>query len=71
MKMALIVAGLALVLAGCGRRGPLEAPPDTAAPKAEESAAPDGLTGVPTPGARRRAGPIVPPKDPFILDPLL
>lgn len=70
----LVLIGLVLVLGlgGCGRRGPLE-PPETAAkqqPAAPEAGA--NLPGVPAPQSQsRRPPPITPPKEPFILDPLL
>ena len=65
------VAALAFALAGCGKRGPLEPPPDStdAKPKAEQGA----QVGVPGGfrGGTRRVTPIRAPKEPFILDPLL
>ena len=64
-----LIVGLALVASGCGRRGPLEPPPNASA------------TPTPTPsptgdadvlGAQHhKAQPIVPPKTPFVLDPIL
>jgi predicted small lipoprotein YifL len=56
---------LAATLAGCGRRGALEPPPD---PSAKAAAAPDSLSPVARPPKRTL---IKPPQDPFILDPLL
>ena len=66
--LALLVA---LSLFGCGRYGPLEPPPDesaqakaapTAARPAEPTMAAIGKPKIP---------PIVPPNQPFLLDPLL
>lgn len=56
----------ALGLSGCGRYGPLEPPPDANAPKPANTnpANPASLTHPKIP-------PIVPPKQPFFLDPLL
>jgi predicted small lipoprotein YifL len=55
----------ALALAGCGRAGPLEAPPDaSAAAKPADSSAGDMQI-------RKKNPPITPPKTPFVLDPLL
>lgn len=70
----LILAGVAvagLALAGCGKRGPLEPPPDStdAKPKTEQGA-PVGVPGG-FKGGTRRVSPIRAPKEPFILDPLL
>jgi predicted small lipoprotein YifL len=64
-KAALVlIAGLALLAAGCGRRGPLEAPPNPSA-----TPTPSSDTG--EPATRRKETPITPPKTPFILDPAL
>jgi predicted small lipoprotein YifL len=61
-----LVAALALGVAGCGRRGPLEPPPDaTAVQKPAPSSPAD------EPEARKKNPPITPPKTPFVLDPLL
>jgi predicted small lipoprotein YifL len=57
--VALIVVGSS----GCGRRGALEPPPDpSAAAKHDDSGQPQ---------IRHKSPAITPPKDPFILDPLL
>ena len=66
-----LVLGLAVLAAGCGRRGPLE-PPATAAVAATPTPAPtsgvaDATSGVGHP----KVAPIKPPKTPFVLDPLL
>ncbi len=60
-------------LAGCGRRGALEPPPEAgvsahAAREPEESK--DGAPPESVQNNRRVRG-VVPPKDPFVLDPLL
>jgi predicted small lipoprotein YifL len=63
-----LIFGLALLAAGCGRRGPLE-PPNAGV-----------ATPTPTPSASSDLGeqlgkpknpPITPPKSPFVLDPIL
>jgi predicted small lipoprotein YifL len=79
----LLVTGLVIcALAGCGRRGGLEAPPDPAV-TAQPARQVQGQTVdddeernevVPTPAPtppRRRARDYTIPKQPFILDPLL
>ena len=72
----LAVAGIALALSGCGRKGPLDPPPNAAAPVLEQSAADEarpaakgsvfdpsyGANEMPTPKGGKRG---------FILDPLL
>jgi predicted small lipoprotein YifL len=73
----LAVAGMALALSGCGRKGPLDPPPNAAAPVLEQSAGDDARTAArgrvfepaygendlpPTPKDGKRT---------FILDPLL
>ena len=65
---------LALMLGGCGRKGPLEPPPGAAIPPplAEPDAA--AKPGITSPGAlkvKKKRTTIVPPKTPFILDPIL
>lgn len=75
-----LLAGLALVLGACGRRGPLEPPPGTAAlgpdgkpvPATDAPAASSPAIG-PTPfrGAPRGGAAVQRPNRPFILDPLL
>jgi predicted small lipoprotein YifL len=72
---------LSLSMAGCGRRGKLEPPPnpsnpfalgvDKPAPAADQSA--DDTDGKSHIGIHRRVKnpPITPPNEPFILDPLL
>ena len=61
-----LIFGLALLAAGCGRRGPLEPP--------------NAGIATPAPGASSDLGeqlgkpknpPITPPKTPFVLDPIL
>ena len=53
----------ALALAGCGRRGELEAPPD---PSAVQT--PQAKTEL---GAHKSGAKVTPPKKDFVLDPLL
>jgi predicted small lipoprotein YifL len=55
---------MALSVAGCGRRGRLEPPPDPSAPP-ESTVTKSGVH------KRPRNPPITPPNEPFILDPLL
>jgi predicted small lipoprotein YifL len=64
-KIALsLIAGLALMAAGCGRRGPLDPPPNPSA-----TPTPSSDTG--EPATHRKETPITPPKTPFLLDPAL
>lgn len=73
-RRMLILAGLAslsLTLAGCGKRGPLEPPPDSPDAKkptdqSSNATVPGGIRG-----GTRRPAPIRRPTDSFILDPLL
>jgi predicted small lipoprotein YifL len=60
-----LIGTLALGVAGCGRRGALEPPPDPSAVQKPASAS-NG-----EPAARKPVPPITPPKTPFVLDPLL
>ena len=63
-----LVFGLALLAAGCGRSGPLEPPGGIiAAP----SPAPTASSGLGDPLGRPKNPPIVKPKTPFVLDPIL
>lgn len=64
-------AGLALSLAACGKRGPLEPPPDSPdatqkQPQGDQTAVMPGLKG-----AKKRPPPVKPPKGDFFLDFLL
>lgn len=59
-----LVVGIGLVAAGCGRKGPLEPPPNPSATPTPDTNA-DG-----TP-SRHKFQPITAPKTPFVLDPLL
>ena len=59
-----LVALIALGASGCGRRGGLEPPPD---PNAIAKPDDDPLH----PQVHHKPPKIVPPKDPFVLDPLL
>jgi len=83
LRLALVATVLALTLAGCGRKGPLEPPPGAVAAKPDPLAAPEtqALPGQstltptisPVSGAssRGRGKPISAPNEPFILDPIL
>ncbi len=64
MGAALSVVLVSLSVAGCGRRGRLEPPPDPSAPPRNEVTK-QGFH------KRPRNPPITPPHDSFILDPLL
>jgi predicted small lipoprotein YifL len=72
-----IVAALALALAGCGRKGPLDLPPNAAGPAVEqgdtgeERAASKGTVFDPSYGANELPKTPKGAKRSFILDPLL
>lgn len=82
-RALLVSALLVLALGACGRRGPLEPPPDpsaTPAQRQQAQAAADAeddedqeatTLPSPTPTPRRRSRAYTIPKEPFILDPLL
>ncbi|MBV8440446.1 MAG: hypothetical protein JO312_07775 [Hyphomicrobiales bacterium] len=63
--MALVLLS-AFLLAACGRYGPLEPPPEANAPPKLA-----GNPANPVSFARPSIPPILPPQQPFILDPLL
>ena len=65
---------ITVALGACGRRGPLEAPPDGRALPASEAAreqdqGPSTISPVGRPRGNRQ--PITVPKEPFLLDPIL
>lgn len=66
-RLKALAAGLALMLAACGRYGPLEPPPDPNAPPKPASSNPTNMSALSHPSIP----PIVPPKKPFFLDFLL
>ena len=72
-----VVAAVALALAGCGRKGPLDLPPNAAGPvveqgdSGEERAAAKGNVFDPSYGANELPGTPKGRKKSFILDPLL
>jgi predicted small lipoprotein YifL len=69
-RRALALVALAS-LAGCGRIGPLEPPPDgNASVKQAPSTTPGNLETISS-QAKPKIPPITPPNQPFILDPLL
>lgn len=85
-RTLLVVAALSLVLAACGRRGPLEPPPDPSAPKQqsdatkkqgdtdeedEDTAKATSVTPSPVTGTKKRPKGYTIPKEPFILDKIL
>jgi predicted small lipoprotein YifL len=65
---AALTAAVALLLTGCGRIGPLEPPPDTNAPPKPAQTAEEATLN---PQVKPKIPPVTPPKQPFILDPLL
>jgi predicted small lipoprotein YifL len=67
MRLSALAVFFALGLSGCGRYGPLEPPPDPNAPPKPASSTPGNLSALSHPSIP----PIVPPKEPFFLDPLL
>ena len=67
-RLKALAALLALCLAGCGKYGALEPPPDPNAPKpANTSSNPSNMNVL----AKPVIPPITPPKQPFFLDFLL
>ena len=62
-----LVVGMALVASGCGRRGPLEPPPNASATPTPTPTSDADVLGA----THHKAQPIVPPKTPFVLDPIL
>ncbi len=67
--LALLVA---LALAGCGRYGPLEPPPDANAPAKPGMPKPNDLSvDTLNPQMKPKIPPITPPNQPFFLDFLL
>ena len=73
-RRAVLLASLALIgLTGCGRRGALEPPPGAGVdPRlAREKPERAGETPPETVENNRKVRGVVPPKDPFFLDPLL
>src|SRR3954463_13241544 len=73
----LALAGAALALAGCGRKGPLDLPPNAAAPVAQQGVSEDARTAAkgngfdPTYGANELPATPKGGKRSFVLDPLL
>jgi predicted small lipoprotein YifL len=63
-----LVLGLALLAAGCGRRGPLE-PPNAGI--ATPTPAPTASSDLNSQLGHPKNPPIAPPKTPFVLDPIL
>ena len=66
-RLPALAAALALMLAACGRYGPLEPPPDPNAPPKPANSTPGNLGSL----AKPSIPPIMPPKQPFFLDFLL
>lgn len=64
-------AGLALAVSACGKRGPLEPPPDSpdAAQKQPQADQGMGMPGIK--GSKKRPPPVKAPKGDFFLDFLL
>jgi predicted small lipoprotein YifL len=73
----LAIAGVALALSGCGRKGPLDPPPNAAAPVLEQNAVDETRTAAkgsvfdPSYGANELPATPKGGKRSFILDPLL
>jgi predicted small lipoprotein YifL len=66
-----LLVGLALGASGCGRKGPLEAPPNASALAPTPSPSPSPTQDPTTALGRHNSAPITAPKTPFALDPLL
>jgi predicted small lipoprotein YifL len=66
-RLRALAAALALMLAACGRYGPLEPPPDPNAPPKPANTNPGNVASL----AKPSIPPIMPPKQPFFLDFLL
>jgi predicted small lipoprotein YifL len=66
-RLRAFAALLALMLAACGRYGPLEPPPEANAPPKPANSTPGNLGSLSKPSIP----PITPPKQPFFLDFLL
>jgi len=73
LKALLLGLGLAMSLAGCGAKGPLEPPPSAAEQPKSEVKADEGMGDIPTIGQAKKksAKPTETPKQPFFLDFLL
>ena len=65
-----LIGSAALALSACGRIGPLEPPPNPNAPPPQASPTPSPDQAL-TPQTKPKIPPIVPPQQPFFLDPLL
>ena len=63
-----LIFGMALLAAGCGRRGPLE-PPDAGI--ATPTPTPTASSDLSEQFGKPKNPPIAPPKTPFALDPIL
>ncbi len=69
-QVLLAAIGVSLIVAGCGKKGPLEPPPGS--PDAPKEKAATETSGVPSlKGGAKRPPPIRRPKEPFILDAIL
>ena len=67
----LLVLGVALGASSCGRRGPLEPPPNASAVAPTPAATPKPSDDPLAAATHHKEPPITPPKTPFALDPLL
>ncbi len=65
-----LIFGLALLAAGCGRRGPLE-PPNAGVATPTPTPTPTASSDLSDQFGRPKNPPITPPKTPFALDPIL
>ena len=73
IRFVLLTTALAaaLIVSGCGRKGPLE-PPNAKVPEATEETTPAPVTTLPVPkSAKPKSQPKTEPSSPFLLDPLL
>jgi len=66
-----LVVGLALGASSCGRRGPLEPPPNASAVAPTPAPTPKSTDDPLAAATHHKDAPITPPKTPFALDPLL
>ncbi len=66
-----LVLGVAFGAAGCGRRGPLEPPPNASAVAPTPAPTPKPTDDPLAAATHHKDAPITPPKTPFALDPLL
>lgn len=66
-----LILGVAFGAASCGRRGPLEPPPNASAVAPTPAPTPTSADDPFAAATHHKEAPITPPKTPFALDPLL